>query len=274
MEDDSRGGSDPFPADRPKGKKKARLGFKEDRYKKYKLSFDKTARRKALEQQKKGPVRVKEVRFDSKAREEWLTTRHKEKNMRRAKAYSDSKAKKDRESSKLRKELREEARQQYNAYAKVPILPDFSYHIPKYVDGLGRPVKERGDAEGDEEEGEGDEKPEDPVLEESTFYGDATAAEDGEGVRVEVQPLFARSTAKTTGPVAPSRRGGGLDFSDLPPKVAAELQALHEQQQRGASQQKRKLHVMKTMQKIMKIQKHSKKGHGKKGKSGKKKNRK
>ena len=253
---------DPVDGTKPKKNgKKEKKGFKVDRYEKYKRQFDKKARRK--EDAKKAPTRVKEVRFDAKAREEWLTTRHKEKNARRVAAHVDRRVKQHRENSKLRKELREEARQQYNNYARVPILPDFSYKVPKYVDEFGRPKKIVDGVPVDDN----DEAPEAcPMMNESTFFEDKDAVH-GEGVRVDVKPLTYDA------PVRKAR--GGLDFSDLPADVAAELNRLHESQQKGQAQTKRKIHMLKEMAKINKIAKHSRKGHNKKKSgTGKRKNNK
>lgn len=239
------------------GKKKERRGFKSDRLERFQVSRMKKMGKKVKEVNKNAkPVTVKEVKFDDAARKEFLMGFHKRKNERRITAYLDVKRKQKKENTQFRREQREEARKAYNAYAKVPILPDYSYRLPN-------PLEEAAAAEAEEnadyEEEDIDEdaaarasKSQEFFPQEDSLFGET------EGVSVSVQPL--RQSHIGT--------AGAHDFSDLPKAVAEELRRL-QKAERGPARTKAKVSNLKTLEKIRKIQKHSRKGHGKKGAKGK-----
>lgn len=257
------------------GKKNEKKGFKIDRYERYQAK----RRGEVVPNKKKKDVvqsATKEVRFDESARQEFLTGFHKRKNERRVKAFTDAKKKIAKENQKMRQEQREEARRAYNNFAKVPILPDYSYQLPNYT----------GD-DGEEEEGEdgsGDDDDDKAVSSRQQRERTVMQAEerfgDDQDVVVHVQPLFARnqpssSSSATSGKEkttigskkrgAPSVVKGSLDdFSDLPEAVAAELKRLR-MTEKGPSRTKPRQNTLKQLEKIRTIRKHSKKGHGKKG---------
>eukprot|EP00331_Platyophrya_macrostoma_P000717 CAMPEP_0176408212 /NCGR_PEP_ID=MMETSP0127-20121128/1827_1 /TAXON_ID=938130 /ORGANISM="Platyophrya macrostoma, Strain WH" /LENGTH=249 /DNA_ID=CAMNT_0017787475 /DNA_START=102 /DNA_END=851 /DNA_ORIENTATION=+ len=236
------------------GKKGGKKGFKVDRYERYqehRKQQQGLGTTKASKKEKPGSV--KEVRFDATDRKEFLTGFHKRKNERRATAFLDMKHKQKVENSKFRREQREEARKAYNAYAKVPILPDYSYHLPSAASAAGA-------GEDDEDSFHGEEN--DDGIDDSFFRADNELGDYGDGVSVTVQPLRRASHG-----ALPTN-----DFSDLPKAVADELKRL-KQQTKGPAKTKAKKNTLKTLEKIRKIQKHSRKGHGKKAAKGKKRNR-
>mgnify|MGYP006981150780 CR=1 FL=1 len=59
---------------------------------------------------------------------------HKRKNERRVNAMLEGRRKQKRENLKAKQTEREELRKQYNSYAKVPILPDYTYRLPDFED--------------------------------------------------------------------------------------------------------------------------------------------
>lgn len=226
------------------GSKKTKKGFKSDRYDRYQLhrkkqqGFNPKAK-------KETHAPVKEVRFDASDRKEFLLGFHKRKNERRATAFTDAKKKIKTENAKFRREQREEARRAYNAYAKVPILPDYSYQLPH------QQLKEADD---------GSDPEEDEQLG-SDFYSHEDSFGDVEGVSVKVEPL-----RRPTGTIS-------NQFADLPQAVAETLKKL-KSATKGPARTKSKKNTLKTLEKIRKIRKHCRKGHGKKAAKGKKKNRK
>lgn len=131
------------------GNKKMRKGFKADRLENYKRTLAKKNGKKVKEAPAR-TVRPKALTFDDASRRDYLMTLHNKKNERRVQAFVDAKRKQRKDSAKTRREQREEARRAYNNYARVPILPDYTYRLPK--------VQDEGFADGeDEEAGEDDE---------------------------------------------------------------------------------------------------------------------
>lgn len=135
------------------GKKKAKKGFKVDRRANYeRMLARKLAGKEAKRPAEKRPTRVKSVLFDDNARREYLLTLHKKKNERRVQAFVDMKKKLRKDNARTRQQQREEARRAYNSYAKTPILPNYTFRLPNYLDNaMG------GDSNGDEEEEEEEE---------------------------------------------------------------------------------------------------------------------
>lgn len=253
-------------------KKKIKKGFKVDRRENYLRMLTKKTTGKDVKPKAK-PAREKKIVFDDSARRDYLLTLHKKKNERRVLAFVDVKKKMQRANAKTRKEQREEARKAYNNFAKVPILPDYSYQIPRYEQ------EEEGsnsDAEVEEEEEEETNaqrrrrakrlamRSESVHAVPSAMTGadtDSSGRLDDEYVTVEVKPLL------------PADRSAASTFADLPAVVEQELRRLR-LETRGAAKTKSKVHMMRELEKIRKIKKHSRKGHNKKSKSGKRKNRK
>lgn len=235
------------------GKKGGKKGFKVDRYQRYQENRKRQQGIATKDSKKEKPGSVKEVRFDASDRKEFLTGFHKRKNERRATAFMDVKHKQKVENSKFRREQREEARRAYNAYAKVPILPDYSYRLPSAAEA-DAPHADGDDAEGSDSG--------DDTMGDSFFRADNELGDYGDGVSVTVQPL--RRASQVALPTN--------DFSDLPKAVADELKRL-KQQTKGPAKTKAKKCTLKVLEKIRKIQKHSRKGHGKKSAKGKKRNR-
>lgn len=124
-------------------KKKKRMGFKVDR----RENFEKMLRKKMGKKESKPtkPTRAKSVVFDQDALKDYVLSLHKNKNERRVKAFVDVKRKAKQDSAKVRREQREEARRAYNQYAKVPILPNYTFQLPQAV-------PEGSDGEEEEEE--------------------------------------------------------------------------------------------------------------------------
>lgn len=112
-------------------KRKKRMGFKVDR----RANYEKIMRKKMGKDTKKtlssSPSAPKAVVFNEASLKEYVTSLHKNKNERRVKAFVDMKRKIKKDNSKVRREQREEARRAYNKYAKVPILPNYTFHLPK-----------------------------------------------------------------------------------------------------------------------------------------------
>ncbi|AIN97509.1 hypothetical protein LPMP_200170 [Leishmania panamensis] len=115
------------------GNKKIRKGFKSDRLENYKRMLVKK-NGKAVKDVPTRTVRPKTLTFDDSSRRDYLLTLHKKKNERRVQAFVDAKRKQRKDSAKTRREQREEARRAYNNYARVPILPDYTYRLPKLQD--------------------------------------------------------------------------------------------------------------------------------------------
>ncbi|KAG5491464.1 hypothetical protein JIQ42_01366 [Leishmania sp. Namibia] len=138
------------------GKKKTRKGFKSDRLGNYRRMLAKKNGKKVSDAPTR-TARPKSVTFDDSSRREYLLTLHKKKNERRVQAFVDAKRKQRKDSAKTRREQREEARRAYNSYARVPILPDYTYRLPKpQDDGFDddEEAEERGGESGHSPQGE------------------------------------------------------------------------------------------------------------------------
>jgi hypothetical protein len=219
------------------GKHKEKKGFKSERRENY-LRRMKGEKKPS---KAKAPVVVKEVRFNAGDRKEYLLSLHKKKNERKVKAVVDARRKQQNENKKLRRERLEEARKAYNTYAHVPILPNYTYELPKYTQGV--------QAEAEEE------------REEVTEFGDGD-------VVVTVKSLIPTVASVDGGS---SKKRSRMDFDDLPPSVAKKLESVHKAN-KGAPQTKGRVHMLKEMQRLHKIKQHSKKKSksSKKRKKGKK----
>lgn len=114
-------------------KKRLRRGFKADRLENYKRMIAKKSGKK-VKDAPSHTARPKALTFDDAARRSYLLTLHKKKNERRVQAFVDMKRKLRKDSAKTRREQREEARRAYNNYARVPILPDYTYRLPNLQD--------------------------------------------------------------------------------------------------------------------------------------------
>lgn len=139
-------------------KKKTRKGFKADRLENYKRMIAKKSGKKVKETPTH-TARPKALTFDDADRRNYLLTLHKKKNERRVQAFVDMKRKLRKDSAKTRREQREEARRAYNNYARVPILPDYTYRLPDrqdegFADEEGEDDEESDSGEGQEGEGE------------------------------------------------------------------------------------------------------------------------
>ena len=270
------------------GKKNEKKGFKVDRYERYqaKRRGEVLPSKKEANRKKNLQTATKEVRFDESARHEFLTGFHKRKNERRVKAFTDAKKKIAKENQKMRQEQREEARRAYNNFAKVPILPDYSYQLPNYVGSI---ADEGDDETRDEEGGNLDDREKEEsnssfaAVMQSRKQRERTVMQpeerfgDDQDVVVHVQPLFGRpnaaaapsssssgSTSKCNNKKQAAVKGSLDDFSDLPEAVAAELKRLR-MTEKGPARTKARQNTLKQLEKIRTIRKHSKKGHGKKG---------
>jgi hypothetical protein len=131
-------------------KKKSRKGFKADRLENYKRMIAKKSGKKVKETPTHA-IRPKTLTFDDADRRNYLLTLHKRKNERRVQAFVDMKRKLRKESAKTRREQREEARRAYNNYARVPILPDYTYRLPDRQDEGFGDEEEEGDEEGEDD---------------------------------------------------------------------------------------------------------------------------
>lgn len=231
------------------GKRKQRTGFKSDRAARYKAKVDAQLGKKSMVKPPQQPTTTKAVVFDEEDRKKTLLSYHKNKNERRVKAMTEAKRKMSKENSKMRRELREEARSQYNSYAAVPILPNYTFRFPEYgTDGVDR-------------------RPAAAVVEGTTLH----TSTEGSAHTVDVAPLRQAMTQHANAAPTGSMRQQYY-LKDLPASVAARVQAVAEKD-KGNSQMKKRVNAMTTLAKIKKIQKHSRKGHGKKKASGKRKNR-
>ncbi|KAG5493784.1 hypothetical protein JKF63_01616 [Porcisia hertigi] len=114
-------------------KKKMRKGFKSDRLENYKRMLAKKNGKK-VKDASTHVVRPKALTFDDSSRRDYLLTLHKKKNERRVQAFVDAKRKQRKDNAKTRRDQREEARRAYNSYARIPILPDYTYRLPKQQD--------------------------------------------------------------------------------------------------------------------------------------------
>lgn len=109
-------------------KKRKKTGFKVDR----RANFERIMLKKQGKDPKKlsSPSTTKSVVFNEAALKEYVTSLHKNKNERRVRAFVDMKQKIKKDSAKTRREQREQARLAYNKYAKVPILPNYTFRLP------------------------------------------------------------------------------------------------------------------------------------------------
>lgn len=255
-------------------KKKEKRGFKVDRSSRYlekhRKEMESLTGKKAPKAKEQGTtVRPKELKFDPEARQQYLLTLHKKKNERRVTAMVENRRRIAKENNRFRRESREEARRQYNEYAKVPILPDYTFKLPN-------PLAEENaseDANSDDEDEMVDGvqlASEVAAVFESQHAADPLAMtgmslhSSREGaVTVDVQPLFGRHANSDPSTLATAsgkknKFAGGLDFSDLPSDVADKLKHLMAER-KGPSKMKPRVHLVKEMQKFHKIQKHSRK---------------
>lgn len=270
-------------------KKKAKLGFKADRRKNFldRIKGIKPGKKKEDDEAK----RVKSVTFDEDERKEYLLGMHKRKNERRVEAIIDRKKKHRKETSKLRKELREEARNQFNQASKVPILPNYQFEFPKTQE------TEAEEAEFEQEQMVQHDVGADNSTTVTVSVQSLRAASQGRG---KSQSLFAqsqgrgakddsssnnnnnqskaKSVALSMMSSAQLQRAGSitqkiLEDETLPLEVQQRLLRV-KKDHKGSPQPKIVVKPLVELKKMHKIMKHSRKGHGKKSKSGKRKNRK
>ncbi|KAG8345900.1 hypothetical protein ERJ75_001349200 [Trypanosoma vivax] len=278
------------------GKKREKKGFKVDRYENYKKRFAKGSGARQVQRNSANggnASRVKIIKFDEKDRREFLAM-HKRKNERRVAAFVEARERSKRENAKVRRAQREEARQAYNRFASVPILPNYTYRLPTDCSGsVDADCEGLEDEEPDDvERGEGAfRKERETVAKETTVHripssmcGGAEVPNcaapcsgfhlDDDVVTVEVKPLgLGSARGSTDRPVIGcSTPLPSNDFSDLPSVVEKEMLRL-KQETKGPAKTKARVYLMKELEKIRKIKKHSRKGHGKKSAKGKKKNR-
>eukprot|EP00796_Vickermania_ingenoplastis_P006328 gene6328-4555_t len=133
-------------------KKKKKLGFKVDRRENFEKMLRKKLGQKDKSGSKKGPTRVKSVVFDESALKDYVLSLHKNKNERRVKAFVDMKRKVKKDSAKVRREQREEARRAYNQYAKIPILPNYTFQLPNGGEAAALEEEERSGSDDDSTE--------------------------------------------------------------------------------------------------------------------------
>ncbi|AYU82350.1 hypothetical protein, conserved [Leishmania donovani] len=131
------------------GNKKMRKGFKSDRLENYKRMLAKK-NGKTVRDAPTCTARPKALTFDDSSRRDYLLTLHKKKNERRVQAFVDAKRKQRKDSAKTRREQREEARRAYNNYARVPILPDYTYRLPRQQDDMFADDEENEEREGED----------------------------------------------------------------------------------------------------------------------------
>ncbi|TPP50519.1 Nucleolar protein 12 (25kDa) family protein [Leishmania donovani] len=274
-----------------------RKGFKSDRLENYKRMLAKK-NGKTVRDAPTCTARPKALTFDDSSRRDYLLTLHKKKNERRVQAFVDAKRKQRKDSAKTRREQREEARRAYNNYARVPILPDYTYRLPRQQDDI---IDDPEASQRRRREKRLATLPHSAHAMPGAMLGQeaGTAADthlpvgpssssklDSEYVTVDVKPLFSTSSGDAAstrkgGDAASTRKGGAAstktlpcnNFDDLPLVVRQELHRLR-QETKGPAKTKPRMRMMKELEKIRKIRKHSRKGHGKRKASGKRKNRK
>ena len=292
-------------------RKKEKRGFKEDRaarwlekHKKEKelLSGKKVTLKKKQDTAK--PQAIKELKFDENARKDFLLTLHKKKNERRVSAIVESRRKRNRENKQFRAKEREDARKQYNEYAKVPILPNYTFKIPNPLEDDDDDDCDMCDDQHFINSDDEDEMPYEAPENDSELPDDVAAvfadqaprdrtkqlsglslhtSDMGDGaVTVDVVPLFgggrsvaARSTASSAGGKS-SAGGAGTLKNGAKNKFVGGLdfsdlpeevaQKLEEKlrEQRGPAKMKAKVNMVREMQKFHKIAKHSRKKKSKK----------
>ncbi|KPI87654.1 hypothetical protein ABL78_3252 [Leptomonas seymouri] len=190
-------------------KKKSRKGFKADRLENYKRMIAKKSGKKVRETPTPA-ARPKALTFDDAARRSYLLTLHKKKNERRVQAFVDMKRKLRKDSAKTRREQREEARRAYNNYARVPILPDYTYRLPdRHDEGFGE--DEEGDADytdddaGDHTSQEGEERVDDDEMPWMGLDAPEAAAHDArENFEAHAEASRKRKKAKRLATIAHS----------------------------------------------------------------------
>eukprot|EP00760_Papus_ankaliazontas_P034438 PhM_4_TR7195/c0_g1_i1/m.86587 len=219
-----------------------RKGFREDRSSRF---MD--ARTGRGKNKKSTPTTVKAITFDPNARKEYILNMHKRKNERRATAQFQARQSHHKKTRANRAELREKARQQYNATMQVPIRPDFTLPLPT---AGGDPDGSDDDADKSKDEG-------------NKSYGGGSVVVTTESLNLsgdteDMSPLVAQAVAR----------------------ALQERKAAHK---RGEAQTKAQLNIQKELLRLRKVRTHSRKSkqkkHGKKkkkksggggGKSGKK----
>lgn len=180
----------------PRGKnKKLKKGFKVDRRENFKrmMAYKATGKNASKGGAREArAARAKTVVFDAEDRKNYLLTLHKKKNERRVMAFVDSKRKQKKDNAKTRRDQREEARRAYNNYARIPILPNYTYQIPRYA--------EDEDEEEDEKEGAATHT----LVTSSDTRHIATGAASGELSTAATQggPAVSEESAHTTVPSA------------------------------------------------------------------------
>jgi hypothetical protein len=192
-------------------RKKEKFGFKEDRAARY---LEKHRKEKEALTGKKLPAKdknatagkkLKELKFDAEGRKEYLLSLHKKKNERRVTAMVEAKRRIARENNKFRQQTREEARLQYNSYARVPILPNYTFKMPQF-DEDGEPIEEDPDADDDKskkkkkngkkaanEENE-DEDDDGEIDDDADFDGPDQVIDDAADLQDEVAQVFVGQT--------------------------------------------------------------------------------
>ncbi|EKF32781.1 hypothetical protein MOQ_003366 [Trypanosoma cruzi marinkellei] len=270
-------------------KRREKKGFKVDRFESFQRRRLKKSGVKDTYKNNGGgnSGRVRAIKFDENARREYLLTMHKCKNERRVKAFVDARQKTRRENARARRAQREEARQAYNRFAAVPILPNFTYQLPQ-DDGVAEGASEHDSCEENDVADVTINRRYSAIAAEKRVHVIPTAMRGGGGeeatsdykshlddefVTVEVKPLFGGlAAASGSGGATTTSMLPANDFSDLPAVVEQELLRL-KKETKGPSKTKPRLRMLKELAKIRKIKKHSQKGHGKKTAKGKRKNR-
>lgn len=106
-----------------------RKGFKQDRSAKFMESRTKGKKKKLVPRK----AAVKEIKFDNEARRDYVLGFHRRKNERRAQAQFQVRVTHRKKVQSDRQDMREAARQQYNALMQVPIGPDFTLDLQPKV---------------------------------------------------------------------------------------------------------------------------------------------
>lgn len=281
--DTGEGGSD-------KQKKK---GFKVDR----RANYEKTIKRKhniKTAPEAKPAGRVKRIDFDGSALKDYVLSLHKNKNERRVKAFVDVKRRLRRESAKVRRDQREEARKAYNQYAKVPILPNYKFQLPSPAEQQQQ-HSYGSDDESDDGEVEKRYRRELLLQEHSHHSIPSAMLQGGEkssckatgagkpGTATTLQDFYNKQDAAHPAAATAASSSVIVDVtplsdhlstsSHLPASVEEALRQVRKEA-KGPSQTRAKVKTLKELEKIRKIKRHSRKGHGKKSASGKRKNRK
>ena len=274
-------------------KKKGKMGFKVDRAKNF---WDRLKGVAVKKNKKEEPTRrIKAVAFDEKERKDYLLGMHKRKNERRVTAVIERKKKHRKDQSKLRREMREEARQQYNSAAQVPILPNYAFVFPQHGEDPDvvaaaasageQPQRrkqrgssiEREDITDDDDDVEGNDAngDDDGDLDAAAVTAWAT---DGGRIATSTHHVGADESSYVTVSVQSLGRARSVSANPLTdatmPVALRQRLAKVRATTKGPAQPKIAVRAVRELRKIAHINKHSRKGHGKKSKSGKRKNRK